>query len=358
MPIEQIHNYDVEKFFKEIGHDYTDFIDYLNNKSKSPLIPDSTQYSAVYVINEFINSIQKSNLLQIKSMNTVKYYLSFLLRFKQYIDENHKDILFSDLNEILFNNFIQFTNQINESKLTHGSFNTYISIIRRMCTFAVENDYTIKNINYKFNKISYTTLPRYLSHHQINEIIIETNNNKNAYLWRTIFITLLGTGLRIHELVNLQIKDFDIEDKLISTIGKGKKERNVPIYPEVEKAVLNYLKQSNVNDIRFASGYLFSRQFGNNRQTPVSIRSIQYNFQKIAQKIKLDSRFTVHSFRHTFAVNCLKADMPLVYLCQVLGHSSPSTTAIYTQLLPQDLQQIVNEKFPIPLEKLIKQLLS
>lgn len=113
-----------------------------------------------------------------------------------------------------------------------------------------------------------------------------------------------------------------------------------------------------VKDLKLANGYLFSTEFGNNRKRPISIRSIQRNFRNFAEEVNIEDRFTVHSFRHTFAVNCLKANMQLVYLCQILGHSSPATTNIYTQLLPQDLQQVVQDKYPIPLEKIIKHLLS
>lgn len=361
MAIKKSTNYNIEEVFNDLGYNFSDFVKYIEHTNSTVDYSEVTtlkQSTVKQVINKFITNINKDILLEIKSTNTVKYYISFLLRFSDFIDNKYKDLLFIDLNEIIFHEFIENTNEINRSKLSHGSINTYTSILRRVCTFSYENDYTNKNISYKFKKIDYSTLPKYFSEKQIKEIISETNKKNNSILWKTIFITLLGTGLRIHELTNLEIRDFNIENNLITTIGKGNKERKVPIYPGVKKAVLDYLKQTNVNDIRYASGYLFSRQHDNERKTPVSIRSIQYNFQKISEKISLDSRFTIHSFRHTFAVNCLKSNMQLSYLSQILGHKKPSTTAIYTRLLPKDLQQVIEDKYPIPLEKLMKQLLS
>lgn len=360
MAIRKSTNYNIQEVFDDFGYDYTDFIKYMEDNSTPSTTrnKEREQCSSSQVINEFIININKDALLEIKSSNTIKYYLSFLLRFMKFINEKYPDLLFIDLNEIIFHKFIGYTNEINNSKLSHGSINTYISILRKVCTFAHENDFIHKNINYKFNKISFNTLPRYMSEEQIEGIFNEATKKNNAILWKTTFITLLGTGLRIQELANLQIRDFNIEKSLIFTIGKGKKERYIPIYPGVEKAVLNYLKQTDVKNIQFSSGYLFSRQHGNQREAPVSVRSIQYNFRIIADKLNLDNRFSVHSFRHKFAVNCLKADMQLAYLCQILGHSSATTTAIYTQLLPSDLQQLVEQKYPIPFEKLIKQLLS
>lgn len=230
MAIKETANYDIEKVFKEFGHDYSDFIKYMKNNSSSTPVMENEQYSATYVVNEFISNIEKDNLLQIKSSDTVKYYLSFLYRFNNFLNENHKEKLFLDLNEKVFYNFVEHTNRVNNSPLAQSSINTYISIVRKVCTFAVENDYVTKNINYKFNKISYTKLPRYFSNQQLHDLFNVLNKHKNAYLWRPIFTTLLGTGLRVHELAAIQIKDIDIKNKLLFTLGKGKKERYVPIY--------------------------------------------------------------------------------------------------------------------------------
>lgn len=71
----------------------------------------------------------------------------------------------------------------------------------------------------------------------------------------------------------------------------------------------------------------------------------------------LNEDFTVHSFRHTFSINCLKAGMKLHYLTQILGHEDPKTTKIYTTLLPHDLRDEVMKFFPFPLEKLLNDII-
>ncbi len=357
MAIKQTHNFDVEAIFKELGHNYSDFQDFLKEKSYNSSSVKKESVTAIHVLDHFIDTVEKSSVSGIKSSDTTKYYLSFLNRFKKYLDEVHKDIPFTNINEVVFNGFVEHTNHRNESRLKHGSFNTYISIFRRVCTFATENDFTKKNNNYKFKKIPYRLLPRYFNQDQVKDFIEKVKERRNSDLWIAVFITLLGTGLRVSELANLKICDIDMEKKLIYTLGKGKKERYIPLYPEVERVIRQYLLKANTN-YKKAAGYLFSRQYGDVRDMAISVRSIQYQFLKIARELGWDERFTTHSFRHTFAVNCLKADMQLIYLSQILGHESPSTTAIYTQLLPKDLQKVIEEKYPMPLEKLINQLLE
>lgn len=321
MAIKQTINYNVEEIFRELGHDYSDFINYLSTKTDQINIDTQASkldYTLDFVLEEFTKSIQLNSLIKVKSKNTTKYYLSFIQRFQLFITEKHSNLMFYHLNEIVFNQFIEWTNMFNGKSLHPNSINTYLTIIRRLCTFAYENDYSSKNLNYKFRKIKIRTLPRYFSAEQLKNFFYELNKNPNGYLWRTIFITLLGTGLRISELVNLKIEDVDFKNKLIFTKGKGNKERYVPIYPEVEQAILSYLKTTQGLDIEMTRGYLFTREFGTNRSKKISVTSIQYNFLKVARELNFDEKLTVHSFRHTFAVNCLKADMQLVYLLSLI----------------------------------------
>lgn len=348
---------DLKSLLMENGIDHADFLSYLTNNSMTNNVSNNKQeFTVLNIIDEFIYFLNRNELLEIKSSNTTKYYISFLLRFKQYIEEQNKDLLFKNLNEIIFYDFI---NESSGIKLKHSSINTYIRIIKRLCTFATENDYCTKNINYKFNLLSFSALPRYFNQNHLKAIFTETMKHKSSLLWKTIFITFLGTGFRIHELSALKIKDLDFKGNLIFTLGKGNKERYVPLYPSIKKEILNYLKLTGVTDLNLAKdGYLFSRLHGYNRNKPISIRSIQENFKNIVKPLNLDSRFTIHSFRHTFAVNCLKVNMQPVYLSQILGHSSLSTTDIYTKLVPNDLQKVIDEKYPFPFEKLIEQIFS
>jgi site-specific recombinase XerD len=359
MPIKEVSKYNYKEICSELKIDYNDFLA-LIQRGSTKIFPSSdlTQQNANFVIEKFINSLLQHEFRKIKSANTIKYYLSFLNRFNSYLYHSYPDLLFLELNEEIFFKFIDHQKKENEtSELTQSSINTYIAILKKLCTFSVEKGYINKNIGYKFRKIKVNYLPRYFTHQHLRNIFKVVENRRCSLLWKTLFLTLLGTGLRVDEVVRLKIKDVDFENNLIYTLGKGNKERFIPLYPEVKRAIKDYLSFLRLEDTSINGERLvFTR--GKTLDKKVSVRSIQFNVQKIRKELNLDSRYTAHSFRHTFAVNCLRAKMQIMYLSQILGHEDPATTSIYTKLLPEDLQTEILEKFPIPLESLIKEIIT
>jgi site-specific recombinase XerD len=359
LPIKQVSKYNYKEICDELNIDYNDFLGLIQKReySKTKCI-NELNYKAIFVIDEFIKHLHQQDILGIKSKNTYKYYLYFLYCYRSFLFSNHKDLLFSEINEDILYEFMADKKKGSQEFLSQSSMNTYIAIIKRLCTFSVEKGFLNKNISYKFKKIKVNYLPRYFTNSQLQGIFEVVEKRRCALLWKTLFITLLGTGLRVDEIAKLKIRDVNFHDQMIYTLGKGKKERYIPLYPTVKDALLQFLTATGVDDYTKAKdGLVFSREKGNTRTKKVSVRSIQYNLQVIRTELELDERYTIHSFRHTFAVNCLKANMPIMYLCQILGHESPSTTAIYTKLLPKDLQIEISEKFPLPFEGLVKEVI-
>ncbi|KAB2335112.1 tyrosine-type recombinase/integrase [Bacillus mesophilum] len=359
MPIELKLSMDHKKFCEELGISQEQLLNLLNqNQNRNTQSPKSSP-NALVVIEQFLINLEKQEVSKIKAKNSFKYYKSFLSRFKNFLLSTSPDLLLEDLNQEHLYDFLQICKPRKSNGVSLGTQNTYIAILKKLVSFSLEQGLISKDIRYRFEKTSYSLLPRYFSPKQLRTILTKAKKRTHGYLWSAIFITLLGTGLRVHELVNLRIKDFNLQTQLIYTKGKGQKERYVPIYPEIASVVLKYLKTTGMKtwDIN-NEGYLFSRDFGVNRNKAISIRSIQYNMKQIINEMQLENHFSVHSFRHTFAVNALKANMRLEYLCQILGHSSPDTTAIYTKLVPNDLLEEVTQRFPFHLENLILDYLS
>jgi site-specific recombinase XerD len=356
MPIREVSSHNLNSFCKDYDIDLDELLTLINKKSNyKDTILESKIVKAITVIEDLIKELLTEGLREIKSPRTVKYYLSFYYRLRRYLMKVNSDILFTDLNEEILFNFIDNSIQVSKKNIGRSSINTYITLMKKLCTFAEEKGYVHKNLGYKFHKIKVHYLPRYFTNSQLSDIFNKVNQRRCPLLWSSLFLTLLGTGLRVQELENLKIKDINFKEDLIYTIGKGNKARYIPLYPQVKDTLKYYLATTGVEDFeKSKESYVFSRVRGPVRTEPVSARSIQYNLQQIRKKLKMDSSFTVHSFRHTFAVNCLKANMHIMYLSQILGHDSPSTTAIYTKLLPKDLKDEITNKFPLALEELAK----
>ncbi|OAB43041.1 hypothetical protein PBAT_18755 [Paenibacillus antarcticus] len=125
------------------------------------------------------------------------------------------------------------------------------------------------------------------------------------------------------------------------------------MYPEVKIAILDFLARTGIYewDVRNQDPF-FTKRCYDTRQ-PISIRNVQYWMDKIYTTIGMKGDYTVHSMRHTFAVNCIKEGMPIEILQQVLGHKSIETTRIYVHMLPIDLKNEVTKKYPFPYEKLM-----
>src|SRR5690606_22497488 len=96
---------------------------FLNNKSSKEKKPSSETHSLLFIIHEFSKTIHQETLINIKSKNTTKYYLSFLVRFSDFIKDKHEMLQLAEMNEIIFHEFIEWTNFINGQNLKPGSIN-------------------------------------------------------------------------------------------------------------------------------------------------------------------------------------------------------------------------------------------
>lgn len=349
MAISKSVNIDINEICREFNISKDLFLQFINQPDLINSQLPVGSYTTIEVIDDFINSYKMTHK---NAHTTKKYYNYFLLRFKKYILENDPTMSINKLNEGVFNDFLAKYSK--NQFVSKGTKNTYQAILRSLLRFAYNNDYINKDLRYRFmnerNKLS----PKYLRDDQVEEVLRLSVQRSYGYLWRTVVFFLLGTGCRVSELVNLKVRDFNIEENYIFVVGKGNKERYIPMFPEIKKVILQFLHMTGVKKWdKNISGYLFTKEIGMNRKKPISIYSVQYQVHNIFMQLGIENQYSVHSFRHTFAVNCLKADMRLDILSQVLGHEDPQTTSIYTQLLPIDLQNEAMKRYPFPLEKFL-----
>ena len=159
-------------------------------------------------------------------------------------------------------------------------------------------------------------LPKYCSKEEIEIIIDKANHDTGKHGRRNhIILTVLWqTGMRAEEITNLRKKDIQA-DTIIIRGGKGGKDRVIPIKSDLRNLLLLYSDQMNGDDRIFP---LSTRQ----------IRNIVYRYSKMHP----------HTFRHSFAVHCLKSGMNIRTLQKILGHSGLNTTQVYLDLVSEDLK--------------------
>ena len=165
---------------------------------------------------------------------------------------------------------------------------------------------------------------------------------------RNIFEMLYSTGIRVGELVTLNVEDVDLSEKIIYVKGKGRKDRIVPFGEKCKEALLSYLdirvelKKKRKKKTKKDDRALFLNKFGG-RLTSDGVRFILKNFLK---KINLQRKATPHTFRHTTASHLLDSGADMIVVKELLGHKDLSTTQKYTHVTVDKLIREYDKAHP------------
>lgn len=158
----------------------------------------------------------------------------------------------------------------------------------------------------------------------------------------TIIELLFSTGIRISELCNIHTNDISFKDRSLKIFGKGSKERILYLGSD---QVIDFLKKYIDSNAVTApeNNYIFLNKFN----TQLSEQTVRILLKNIENELKLSVHITPHMFRHTFATTLLEKEVDIRYIQNILGHSSISTTQIYTHVTYLKQKQIMIEKNPM-----------
>ena len=175
-------------------------------------------------------------------------------------------------------------------------------------------------------------LPKVMTIQEI-EAILNDNLNK---IERVIVELLYGCGLRVSELVNLNINDFDLKAKYLQTTGKGSKDRIVPLGSKAITAIKNYLPE---RDYTIKKHRIDTKKLLVNEQGRILTRQDVYNFIR-GQGEKIHKHISPHTLRHSFATHLLENGADLRIVQELLGHSDVATTQLYTHISKKRLKEV------------------
>lgn len=140
---------------------------------------------------------------------------------------------------------------------------------------------------------------------------------------------MYAAGLRVSELVGLNLRDVDLDAGTVRAVGKGSKERVIPIYDDAADSIAEYITHSRFNHIRDESEEAL---FLNRRGGRLTRQTYWLRLNKLATRAGISSKITPHMLRHSFATHLLHGGASLRHVQELLGHSSIATTQIYTHL--------------------------
>jgi len=189
-------------------------------------------------------------------------------------------------------------------------------------------------------------LPRFLEYEEVKRLL-ETPPT-DSWLGsrdRAILETLYSTGIRVSELVALNMDDVDFLSEVIHIRGKGKKERITPVSSSALQAIQHYMEFRNKraqNNSHFDSRVLFVNKHGQR----LSTRSVRRKMDKYLKMAGLDPAISPHTLRHSFATHMLNNGADLRSVQELLGHQSLSTTQVYTHLTTRKLKEVYEDAHP------------
>lgn len=188
-------------------------------------------------------------------------------------------------------------------------------------------------------------LPKFLYSPEIDLLMdapdLTTTSGKRD---KAILETLYAAGLRVSELVGLDINDLDFKEGFIKVRGKGQKERIVPLGSEAKAALVLYIEKARnfLGKSERTTSAVFLNRFGNR----LSARSVRTILNKYVEDIALNQKISPHTLRHSFATHLLNGGADLRSVQELLGHVKLSTTQIYTHLTRENIKNTFDKNHP------------
>ena len=274
------------------------------------------------------------------SKNTIYSYLRDLIAFSNFIGEEYEINQIENINKEHIHLYLK---ELSKTNCTN-------SISRKLVSLRMLYIFLVKENIVKENLMSSFTLPKrdkklpiVLSQEEMIEIldgiiVCDAISSRN----RCMVELLYATGMRISELLNLTLKDLNIKMGFIKVIGKGNKERMIPIGSYVgeilEQYINDYRAEFNIKN----DSLLFFNKHGQ-RLSRVEFYSI---LQTIVNSTSITKKVSPHTFRHTFATHLLENGADLRSIQELLGHSDISTTTIYTHISNQKIRSEYQQFHP------------
>ncbi|WP_285008325.1 site-specific tyrosine recombinase XerD [Pedobacter faecalis] len=277
------------------------------------------------------------------SANSIEAYLSDVRKLDQYLQSVSKT---TDIKLIDIYHLKEFITWISELGMLASSQARVISSIKSFFSFLVLEQLIIEDPSEVLDAPRIPRkLPDVLNVEEINALIAAVDASKPDGMRNKAMLEILyGCGLRVSELVNLKLSQIFIEEGFIKVLGKGNKERLVPIGSTALKMLMIYLEEVRVQ-VKIIPGYA-DYAFLSRRGSGLTRVFVFKVIKSLAEKIGLNKAISPHTFRHSFATHLIEGGADLRAIQEMLGHSSITTTEIYMHLDRDYLRSVVMQYHP------------
>ncbi|WHS06751.1 site-specific tyrosine recombinase XerD [Ligilactobacillus salivarius] len=275
------------------------------------------------------------------SENTINSYGIDLKLFLEYLRENEIPS-FKQVNKEVIVNYMQSEKNNNKA---NSSILRSVSSLRKFFQYLAQEKIIEKDPMLLIDTPKKKQhLPQVLTKEEVEKLLHSPNTGQVLGLRDRAMLELMyATGLRISEIINLKLEDLHLTMGTLQTLGKGHKERIVPVGDEAIKWVNRYLEEARPKLLKQKrSNYLFLNFHGNN----LTRQGVWKNLKAEVRKAGIQKNITPHTLRHSFATHILENGADLRIVQELLGHADISTTQIYTHLSNKQLADIYNRAHP------------
>lgn len=265
------------------------------------------------------------------SDNTIKSYNVVLKKFINFTEKN--GIGLKSINESDVNDFICFLKKSNCERTVSYS----ITVVKNFYNFLLTEGVVGENIFYNIDmpKLEHK-LPSVLSYDEVDNLLDIDVHDAFTARNKAILELMYSSGLRISETVNLKLYDIDLTNDVVRVIGKGSKERIVPIGNVAVKALNVYINGYRYDMLKDKKNdYLFLNNHGNK----LTRQGLFKNLKSLLKEKRINREVSPHTIRHSFATHLLNNGADLRVIQELLGHSSIKTTQIYTHVSKEHLKE-------------------
>lgn len=256
------------------------------------------------------------------SNETIRNYAYDLKQFFEAIPKDSTDdMLPTDITDFVT---IQMKNQLSVPTILRrisSTMNFYLFL---------EREHIINFVVKEFDRPrKMKSLPKIISVEEVEDLLNAPDLSKDeGFRDRTMLELMYCSGLRVSELLNLKLKQINLEKQIIDIIGKGNKERKVPVGEYALDYVKHYIEEHRIHNPGKKSNYLFLNRYGE----PLSRQYFFKQIKKYAKEAGIEEDISPHTLRHCFATHMLENGAELRALQEMLGHANLSTTQIYTNI--------------------------
>lgn len=304
--------------------------------------------SSLSMLDTLIDSYRLELKIQGKSTKTVSIYTTALTILCKFLKEYGLPTDVTEIGTKELGHFILYLQQAKAFRdhpyikpqqrgLTGHSINCYLRAVRAFWSWLVFEEIIDSN---PFDKVRIPKPPKKVivpfTDEQLRTLLaaIDSHSPSGFRNW-TIMLTLLDSGLRVTELCNLKLEDTNLNERSLKVLGKGNKERVVPIGGTAQRAIAKYVNRYRPKPINQLKDYLFLTSRGEQ----LTANRIEVIIKQYANRAGINGvRCSPHTFRHTFAISYLRNGGDVFSLQRILGHSTLDMVRNYIALTQSDLQ--------------------